>query len=178
MNAIVCADREFAIGKDGGMLFHLPEDLKYFSRMTRGKTLVMGRATLASFPGGRPLKDRRNIVFSRNPDYVLEGAAVVHSYRELDHAIAGLPQDEVMLLGGESLYRSLIDCCEKAYVTRVQAAAPADRWFPNLDQKSNWRLDRCSEELEQNGLRFQYCEYVNLAVKPLSDLYKDHQTNE
>ena len=171
MNAIVCADREFAIGKDGGMLFHLPEDLKYFSRMTRGKTLV-------SFPGGRPLKDRRNIVFSRNPDYVLEGAAVVHSYRELDHAIAGLPQDEVMLLGGESLYRSLIDCCEKAYVTRVQAAAPADRWFPNLDQKSGWRLDRCSEELEQNGLRFQYCEYVNLAVKPLSDLYKDHQTNE
>lgn len=168
MNAIVAVDRHWAIGREGGMLFHLPEDLKYFTRMTRGKTLVMGRATLASLPGGRPLKDRRNIVLSRNEKLQIEGAEVLHSREELARAVRGVPRDEVMLIGGESLYRDLLPHCEKAYVTKIRAAAPADRFFPNLDQLPAWHLVNQGEEREENGLRFVFCVYENSSAVPLS----------
>ena len=167
MNAIVAVDSRWAIGREGGMLFHLPEDLKYFLRMTRGKTLVMGRATLASLPGGRPLKDRRCIVLSRNEGLRIEGAEVLHSKEELARAVLGIPKNEVMLIGGESLYRDLLPRCEKAYVTKIRAAAPDDRHFPNLDALPAWRLTEQGEEREENGLRFAFCVYENSSVEPL-----------
>ncbi len=168
MNAIVAVDAHWGIGREGRMLFHLPEDLKYFNRMTRGKTLVMGRATLASLPGGRPLKDRRCLVLSRNQGLKIEGAEVLHSKEELARAVRGLPADEVMLIGGERLYRDLLPHCEKAFVTKIRAAAPADRHFPDLDALPEWRLASQGEEREENGLKFAFCVYENRGPEPLN----------
>lgn len=170
MHAIVAVDLNYAIGHKGQMLYHLPEDLKHFARMTRGKTLVMGRATLESLPGGKPLKDRVNIVLTRNKDYQVQGALVLHSIKALAEHIAGLPGDEVMLIGGDSLYKALIDCCDKAYITKIDAVAEADSFFPNLDEKDNWELLSCTQTQEQNGLRFRFCEYINHRLTPLESL--------
>lgn len=167
MNAIVVIDDNYAIGCEGALLYDLPGDLKHFARMTRGKTIVMGRLTLASFPGGKPLPGRTNIVLTRQEDFAMEGVVAVHSREELAEAVQGIPEDEVMLIGGECLFNQLIDCCRTAYVTKVKACAPADRFFPNLEQKSNWRLVGCGEEQEENGWRYTICKYVNQAVQPL-----------
>lgn len=167
MDAIVIADEGWGIGKDGRLIYHLPEDLKYFAKMTRGKVLVMGRRTLASFPGGKPLKDRVNIVMSRDPDFAPEGVLLARSREELRALVSGYPPDSVMLIGGEALYRQLLPCCTRAFVTRVRAVSPADRFFPDLDRLPGWRMAEGGPEQEQNGLRFAYCVYENSSVEPL-----------
>lgn len=171
MIAIVAVDRNFAIGNKGGMLFHLPEDLKYFARMTKGKVLVIGRATLASFPGGRPLPGRPHIILSRNPGFAVPGHTVIHSPHQLAEAIAPYAPDQVCLAGGGQLYDLLIDCCEAAYVTRVQARAEqADSWFPDLGARPGWRLAEESLPVEDNGFRYTHCRYENAAVKPIGSI--------
>lgn len=167
MNAIVAVDENWGIGRDGGMLFHLPGDLKYFKEKTRGKTLVMGRATLDSLKGGRPLPERVNLVLTRDPGFAREGAIVLRSFAQLRQALAGLPADEIMLLGGGSLYAQLIDCCEMAYVTKIEASAPADSFFPKLDGRAGWSLTACSEPRAESGIIYRFCEYENSAVKEL-----------
>ncbi len=169
MIAIVAVDKNYAIGKGNSMLYHLPEDLKHFRRATTGKVLVMGRATLESFPGGKPLPKRVNIVLSRNPDYVREDVIIARGYAQLQEILAPYAPDEVMLLGGDSVYYALIDCCTGAIVTHVQAEAPADKFFPNLEQMPNWEKISCSDEMETNGYRFTICEYKNNRVKPLPE---------
>lgn len=169
MIAIVAVDKNWAIGREGGMLYHLPEDLKHFARETKGKTLVMGRATLESLPGGKPLPGRDNIVLTRNRDYRVPGAVVLHSVKALAAHIQDLPPENVMLIGGDSLYHSLIGCCSAAIVTKIDAESPADSFFPNLDQLPGWQLEACLEDRKQNGLVFRYCTYQNLAVQPLHE---------
>ena len=162
MQTIVAVDQNYAIGYRGGMLFHLPEDLKYFARMTRGKTLVMGRATLESFPNGRPLPGRPHIILSRDVNFAVPGAAVVHSLRELREAIANYAPDQVFLVGGGQLYSLLIDCCDTAYITRVRAeAGEVDCRFPNLDNRPGWRLAEESEPIEDNGFMYTHRRYEN-----------------
>ena len=168
MQAIVAVDQNNAIGYRGGMLFHLPEDLKYFARMTRGKTLVMGRATLQSFPNGKPLPGRPHIVLSRDKNFAVPGTAVVHSLRELREAIANYAPDQVFLVGGGQLYGLLIDCCDTAYVTRVRAEADeADCRFPSLDDRPGWRLAEESGLIEDNGYVYTHCRYENSNVLPI-----------
>ena len=168
MQAIVAVDQNNAIGYRGGMLFHLPEDLKYFARMTRGKTLVMGRATLQSFPNGKPLPGRPHIVLSRDKNFAVPGTAVVHSLRELREAIANYAPDQVFLVGGGQLYGLLIDCCDTAYVTRVRAEADeADCRFPSLDDRPGWRLVEESGLIEDNGFLYTHCRYENSNVLPI-----------
>ena len=168
MEAIVAVDQNFAIGRQSGMIYHLPADLKYFAGMTREKVLVMGRSTLLSLPDSRPLKDRLNIVLSRDKNILIPGALVVHSLAELDKAIASYAPDEVMLIGGEQVYQLLIDCCTKAYVTKIAAAEPADKYFPNLDSRLNWQLHEQSIVYEDQGLRYTHCTYVNQRVLPIT----------
>ncbi|HSK67900.1 MAG TPA: dihydrofolate reductase [Candidatus Limnocylindria bacterium] len=167
MRAIAVADRNWGIGKDGGLIYDLPGDLRYFSDMTRGKVVVMGSATLRSLPGGRPLRNRVNVVLSRNPDLQAEGAVVVRSRDELREAVKDFRPEDVMLIGGETLYAQYIACCDVAYVTRVEAQAPADRFFPDLDRLPGWRLAHCSEPVVENGIRYAFCEYANDRVEEL-----------
>ena len=100
MNLIVAVDEKWGIGKDGGLLAHLPEDMKYFRETTRGRTVVMGRRTLESFPGGKPLKNRVNMVLSRDEAYAPEGVRVYHSVEDVLEALRDCREEDVFIIGG------------------------------------------------------------------------------
>ncbi len=155
MTAIVCVSRSWGIGRDGALLFHISADHKRFRAMTLGRTVILGRKTLETFPGGRPLKDRRNIILSHRA-LAVPGAEVVHSFAEA----AALGGDDAIVIGGASVYMALLDRCERVYVTMVDADAEADSFFPCLANSPDWRVERESEVMEENGLKFQYIDYV------------------
>ena len=155
MNLIVAVDQNWAIGKDGDQLVYISEDLKRFKALTTGHPVILGRKTLSTFPGGRPLKGRRNLILSTNPDYAVENAEVLHSVSAL---LEVAPEDS-FVIGGESVYRALLPYCDTAYITKIDASFPADRYFPNLDQDPAWTLTEESEPLEQDGVKFRYLTY-------------------
>ena len=159
MNAIVVADRNWAIGRNNGLLFSLPGDMKHFRTLTSGGAVIMGRRTLDSFPGGRPLPKRRNIVITRDPDFCREGCEIVHS-PEAALALAG-DGDDVWLIGGGSIYAALLNRCRRACVTRVDTAAPeADVFFPDLDALPEWTVERTGEPITENGLTYRFVDYI------------------
>ena len=155
MNLIAAVDQNWAIGKDGDQLCYIPADLKRFQALTTGHAVILGRKTLATFPGGRPLKNRRNLVLSRNPDFAPEGAEV---FRDLDSLLAAAPAD-AFVIGGESVYRALLAHCDRAYITKIHRAWPADAYFPDLDADPAWAVTQEGEALEQDGLTFRYVTY-------------------
>ena len=110
MKAIFHADKEWGIGKKNDLMFSLPKDMKFFRETTRGKVVVMGLNTLRSFPAGKPLKDRTNIVLS--PENVEEDVITVHSLEELFEEVKKYPPDDVFVIGGASVYRALIPHCQ------------------------------------------------------------------
>lgn len=167
MQAIVAVDRAWGIGLKGGMLYDLPGDLKHFARHTKGGVLVMGRATLESLPGGQPLKGRDNIVLTRDQAYVVPGAHVVHSLAQLDALLKSYLREHVWLIGGQQLYQQLIDCCDCALVTRIDAQRPADRFFPNLDERPGWSISSVSDLQQEAGIDYSFCLYRNHSVKLL-----------
>lgn len=153
MNAIVAISENSGIGKDNGLLFHISADLKRFKELTSGHTVIMGRKTLQSLPGGRGLPNRRNIVITRDIDFTAEGAEIVHS---VDEALA-LAEEDAFVIGGASIYQAMLPYCDKVYLTKVYADAEADVFFPSL---CGWQVVRRSEMQEENGLRFQYIDYM------------------
>lgn len=155
MQAIVAVSRSWGIGKDGQLLFHISADLQRFKALTTGHTVVMGRKTLQSLPGGRGLPNRRSLVLTRQERFTPERAETVHSLAEL-LALAG---DEAFVIGGQEVYEQLLPYCTRAYVTKVFADVPADAFFPNLDEDPLWRAVFTGEMQEENGLIFQYVEY-------------------
>ena len=155
MDAIVAVDARWGIGRDGGLLFRISADLRRFKAMTMGHTVVMGRRTLQSLPGGRGLPGRRNLVLSRQGDLAPEGAEV---FPDLDSLLAQAPED-ACVIGGASVYQALLDKCDTAYITKIHKAYPADCWLPDLDADPNWTLAEEAEPLEENGLTFHYATY-------------------
>ena len=157
MIAIVAVDKNWGIGKDGDQLIYIPEDLKRFKNFTTGNTIVLGRKTVATFPGGKPLKNRRNLILSRNPDYRPEGGEVYPSMEALLEQVTDT--DNTYVVGGASVYNALIGACDRAYVTKIDAQYPADCWFPNLDEDPNWEVYEELEEMEHEGIKFRYVNY-------------------
>ena len=155
MTAIVCVSQNWGIGRDGALLFRISADLKRFKALTVGKTVILGRKTLDTFPGGKPLKDRRNIVLTRR-ERSIPGAEIVHSF---DEAIA-LGGDDALVIGGASVYMALLSRCDRVYVTKVDAAPDADSFFPDLDDNPDWRVASESEVFEENGLKFRFVDYI------------------
>lgn len=159
MNAIVSVTSDWAIGKDGGLLVRNKADMQRFVALTMGGTVVMGRKTLESFPGG-PLKGRRNVVISRQEDYAPEGVEVVGSPEAAMAAVAGDAPEGVWLIGGESVYRVLLDRCERVYVTKNDCTREADAWFPNLDEDPTWQVEsREDGGVTRGGVAFEYVTY-------------------
>lgn len=163
MNAIVAVDANWAIGCQGDLLFSLPTDMRRFRTLTMGGTVILGRKTLDSFPGGKPLPKRRNIVITRNPDLTVEGAEIASGPEE---ALALAQGDEnIWVIGGGSVYTALLSRCKRVYLTKVdQAAENADTFFPNLDKLPNWKVEKRSEPVEENGLTYRFIDYVNTAL--------------
>ncbi len=155
MNAIVAVDRNWAIGKDGDQFVYLSRDLQNFKTLTLGHPVILGRKTLSTFPGGRPLKGRRNLVLSRDPAFSPEGAEV---FASLDALLAAAPED-AFVIGGGSVYRALLPHCARAYVTLLDRTWPADTWFPRLDGDPAWELVRLSPPMEEKGVSFAFAVY-------------------
>lgn len=136
--AIVAVCDGWAIGYEGGLLVSNRADMRRFKELTWGCPVIMGRATLESFPGGRPLKGRRNIVLTRDAGFAREGVLAVHS---VDGALAAVSDDELAwVVGGAQVYAELLPWCVRAEVTRNLCARPADAFFPDLDASPEWEL--------------------------------------
>ena len=155
MQAIVAVSQSWGIGKDGRLLFRLSADLRRFKALTTGRTVVMGRKTLQSLPGGKGLPNRRNLVLSRRMDYDPENAEVVTSVE----ALLRTAGEDAFVIGGQQVYEQLLPHCERVHVTKVLADAPADAFFPNLDEDPAWRIASVSDVLTESGISFQYVEY-------------------
>ncbi|MBR3463119.1 MAG: dihydrofolate reductase [Saccharofermentans sp.] len=160
MIAISAVDKNWAIGNQGRLLISLPEDQKgVFRKYTSGHTVVYGRKTLETFPGQRLLPNRVNIIMSRSFEYEKEGAMVLHSVDELEDFLS-MTADEVYLIGGASLYNSLIELCDKAIITSIHAEFEADCWFPNLDEDPSWELEYEEEPvMSEKGVEFSVRHY-------------------
>lgn len=165
MKAIVAVDERWGIGKDNGLMFSVPEDMKFFRRITTGKVIIVGRKTLESFPGGAPLKNRINVVMSRSLN--VEGATVVNSKEQLMREIGGFPPDDVYVCGGASVYSELLPYCTHALVTKISAIGNADVFFPNLDRAEGWTVESVSEQTVSNGYSIKFYTYKNNNVKEL-----------
>lgn len=159
MKLILAADENWAIGNKGGLLCHLSGDLKFFKEKTSGKTVVMGRPTLESLPGGKPLPNRENIVLTTNTDYEKEGVTVVHNEEELDAYLADYDQDMVFLIGGGKVYREFLRKCDTCYITKIYDKFEADTWFVDLDAIGEFEVIWSSDVQEEKGIRYQFFEY-------------------
>ncbi|MBR6472390.1 MAG: dihydrofolate reductase [Firmicutes bacterium] len=159
MNLIVCVDKNWGIGKDGQLLCHLKEDMKHFKERTLGKVVVMGRSTLESLPKGEPLKDRTNIVLTHRADFEKEGVIVVHDMEELLEELNNYATEDIMIIGGASVYNEMMDMCDRLYVTKVYEEFFADTFIRDVDQNPNFKVVWSSEEMEEKGLRYQFFEY-------------------
>lgn len=159
MNLIVAADANWAIGNKDKLLISIPNDQKHFREETTGKVVVLGRKTLQTFPQGLPLQNRINIILSRNPDYTVKGATVVHSLEELMEELKQYNTEDVYVIGGESIYRLLLPCCDRAHVTKIDHAYQADTYFPNLDQDPGWEITADSDELTYFDIPYQFIQY-------------------
>ncbi len=134
MNVIVAVDQNWAIGKDGDQLVYLSEDLKRFKSLTTGHPVILGRKTLATFPGGRPLKGRRNLILSRNTDFAPEGAEV---FSDVETLRAAAPED-AFVIGGAPADRPGLPWGDTAHVTKKERGFPAGCPFPGLDHCLGW----------------------------------------
>ena len=164
MNAIAAVDRNWSIGRDGKLLVSIPADMEYFKSMTMGKTVIMGRKTLESFPGGRPLRGRNNIVLSGNPDLTVPGATVVHSPEEAAEAVSGLPEEDVCVIGGQAVYEAMLPWTNTAYITRIDYIYDADTRFPDLDADEEWELAREGEEQTYFDIIYEFDVYRRKAA--------------
>lgn len=163
MNLIVAADKNWGIGKDGGLLASLPTDMKYFKEHTMGKVVVMGRKTLESMPGGKGLPRRTNIVMSRTPGFIAEGCTVVDSIDGLFDMIKEYEEDEVFIIGGAALYDLLYKHCDRLYITKIDAELEADTFITDMASDPDFELESESESITENGLTYRFCVYKNIS---------------
>ena len=160
IRAIVAVDEKWGIGKKNGLLFDLPLDMKFFRETTSGKTVCMGYNTLLSFPNGKPLKNRKNIVIC--PDGITgDGFIAVHDMPEMLETI-GKEDGDVYVIGGAYFYKSMLPYCDEVLVTKVKADGNAEVFFENLDEREDFELKEEGEELQTNGYTIKFTKYKNL----------------
>lgn len=161
MQLIVAVDENWAIGNKNNLLVSIPEDHKFFRQITMGHVVVLGRKTLAGFPGGLPLKGRTNIILTHDPDFAAKDAIIVHSKEELLETLADYDSDDIFVIGGESVYNMMYPYCETAHVTKIHYSYEADKYFPNLDEMDNWVITGESDEQTYFDLEYYFYRYEN-----------------
>lgn len=159
MNIIAAVDKHWAIGNQGQQHVVIPHDQKMFRDETLGKVIVMGRKTLESLPGKKPLYGRTNIVLSHDPAYQTAGAVVCHSLNETLELLKQYPSESVFIIGGQSVYEQFLPYCDTAYITYIDFEYSADSFFPKLDQEKAWKLIQVSEEQTYFDLCYEYRVY-------------------
>ena len=159
MNLIAAVDRNWAIGYKNELLVRIPEDQKWFRETTTGKAVIMGRKTLESFPNKSPLKNRLNVVITSDMNYSVPGAVVVHSIDEAVDAVRDYADDDVYVIGGESIYRQMLPLCSTAHITKVDYAYQADAHFPDLDKEEGWKITETSDERTYFDIIYEFVKY-------------------
>ena len=159
MELIVAVYDDWGIGKDGTQPIALSADRKFFRETTKGAMVIVGRKTLADFPGGKPLPNRVNVVLTRQ-GVDTEGVVVCHSPEEAVTLAKDAPR--AMVIGGGSIYRQLLPFCDTAYITKVHTPPESDTFFPDLDQDPQWKLAEVLQEGEENGIAYQMCLYKRI----------------
>lgn len=159
MNLVVAVDENWAIGNKNKLLVSIPNDMKMFRELTTGNVVVLGRKTLETFPGGQPLKNRTNIILSRNADYEVNGAVVVHSVEELLEELKKYDSEDIYIIGGDSIYKQMLPYCDVAHVTKIDHAYEADSYFPNLDKDPEWEVTADSDEQVYFDLTYHFVKY-------------------
>ena len=161
MNAIAAVSLDWGIGKDNDLLFHIGEDMKRFRALTTGGTVIMGRKTLDSMPGGKPLPRRRNIVLTRQADFARAGGEVARSPEEILRLTAGEDPEKVWVIGGGEIYRLLLPYCRLCWLTRVYARPESAVFFPDLDTLPQWQVLRSGAIVSDGTWDYQFIEYIN-----------------
>lgn len=159
MKAIVNVDNNWGIGIGDKLLNHIPADMKFFRETTTGNVVVMGRATFMTFPGPKALPNRVNIVLTRDEDWSAPDVTVCHSTDELFSLLKNYDSDSVFVIGGSNVYEQLLPCCDTVYVTKVDSAKEADKFFPDLDSMQEWSAVSESDIMEHNGVEFRFLTY-------------------
>jgi len=159
MNAIVAVDSNWAIGNNGQLLISIPADMKMFREETTGKVIVLGRKTMDTFPNKRPLPNRKNIILSSNMNYEVKDATVVHSVDELLEELKQYDTKDVYIIGGDSIYKQMIDYCDTVHVTKIDREYEADAFFPNLDEMPEWSITASSEEQVYFDTTYAFLKY-------------------
>lgn len=159
MKAIVAVDKNWAIGYQNKLLVSIPADMRFFKQETTGKVVVMGKRTLESFPGGRPLKNRINICLTRDKNFTDPDAIIVHSIDEVLEKVKEYNTDDVYVIGGESIYRQLLPYCSLVHVTKIDYAYQADSYFPDLDGVNEWEITGESDENTYYDLEYSFVRY-------------------
>lgn len=159
MNLIVAVDENWGIGNKNELLVRIPADMKFFRQETTGKVVVLGRKTLETFPQGLPLKNRTNIILSSNPSYQVKDAVVVHSVEELLEELKKYDEEDIYIIGGESVYKQMLPYCKVAHVTKIDHAYEADAHFPNLDEDADWEITADSDEQTYFDITYHFLKY-------------------
>lgn len=159
MKCIVAVDKNWAIGYKNDLLVSIPADMRFFKEETTNKIVVMGKNTLESLPGGKPLANRVNIVVALEKDYKVPGAIVVNSIEEALEETKKYNSDDVYVIGGGSIYKQFLPYCDLVHVTKIEYAYNADTYFPNLDEDDAWHITGISEEQTYHDLEYTFVRY-------------------
>ena len=161
MFVVVAVDRNWAIGKNGGLLYRIPHDMANFRELTIGKTIVYGRKTLETFPDKKPLEGRKNIILTHDNSFTYEGATILHSVKELKEELEKTKDRNVYVIGGESIYRQLYNDCQYAFVTHIDnVTLDCDAFFPDII-KEGWQEVTTTPTLQYKGLPYRFASYKN-----------------
>lgn len=162
MKLIVAVDANWGIGCKNELLVRIPADQRMFREKTTGNVVVMGRKTLDSFPGGKPLKDRVNIVLTGERRESLNGEIYVRSVEEVLEEIKKYSEESIYIIGGETVYRQFLPYCNEAYVTKIDHKYEADAYFPNLDENAEWEVTEESEEQTYFDITYTFVKYERI----------------
>lgn len=160
--SILNCDKEYGIGKRNGLLFSLKEDMAFFRKTTLNHVVAMGENTLLSFPGAKPLKNRVNIVLSRDTTHNYEGVINVHTFEDFLKAIHQYSENEdVYIIGGASIYRQTLPYVDYVYLTKVDAIGGAEVFFVDIDADQNFEVISESETIKDGEYNIKFVTYRN-----------------
>ena len=165
MNLIAAVDLNWAIGYNCELLQSIPEDMKYFKEKTMGKIIVMGRSTFESLPKRKPLEQRVNIVLTKNKNFNCEGIILCYSLEQLFTELKKYNQEDVFVIGGESIYAQLISHCDKAYITKIHKEYVHNKMLVNLDEDEKWQKILTSSKQEfRDGIYYTFNTYIKKKI--------------
>jgi len=165
MKLIAAVNKNWGIGKDNDLLYHIPGDMKFFRSKTKDNIIIVGRKTLESFPDGKPLKFRTNVVLTTDTNYKADDAVIFNTVDDIVSYVKNHSDKDVYVCGGAQIYNLFLPLCSTAYITKIDDDKDAEKFMTNLDDNPDWKLIEQSETFVENGYSYKFCTYTNLNYK-------------